>query len=83
MAQLVIKDPEPVRLGSAARCKVSGMTGIVTGHAKWLTGHDQFYLQPPVQSSGVWVDGRWIDVDQLQEDWSRPGLIGLTNTGHQ
>jgi hypothetical protein len=42
----------------------TGFIGIVTGHADYLTGCDQYLVQPPAKD-GEWKEGRWFDEKRL------------------
>lgn len=52
--------------GSKVRDKVTGFTGIVTGHADYITGCDQYLVQPVTNPKGEWVDSRWFDDQRLE-----------------
>jgi hypothetical protein len=45
--------------------KVTGFIGVVTGHADYLTGCDQYLVQP-ASKDGEWKEGRWFDENRLQ-----------------
>lgn len=55
-----------LKLGQKARDKVTGFEGIVTGHCSYLTGCDQLLISPPAKD-GDFKDGRWIDVNRLED----------------
>lgn len=44
--------------------KITGFRGIITGAASYLTGCDQFLVQPPIKD-GAWVNGQWFDDGRL------------------
>jgi hypothetical protein len=44
--------------------KITGFTGIVTGHADYITGCDQYLIQPPCKD-GEWKDCKWFDENRL------------------
>lgn len=52
-------------LGDRVKCRVTGFVGIVTTHAKHLTGCDRLWLEPTIGDDGKPRDGRWIDIDML------------------
>lgn len=52
-------------LGLQAKDKVTGFQGILTAHAKYLTGCDQWCIQPPVKD-GSFVEGRWFDEGKIE-----------------
>lgn len=55
-------------LGKKAKDKVTGFAGIIIGHADYLTGCDQFLVQPECESdkSHTKPDGQWIDEGRLE-----------------
>jgi hypothetical protein len=55
-----------VTVGQIARDKVTGFEGRVTGHASYITGCDQFLVQPKVDEKGNLKDGRWFDEHRLE-----------------
>lgn len=59
-------------LGDEVRCKITGFTGVITAHARHLTGCDRFWVQPPVDAEGKGRTGLWLDIDVLAI--LRPGL---------
>jgi len=50
--------------GQTATDKITGFTGIVTGHADYITGCDQYLLQPKCKDE-AWVESRWFDAGRL------------------
>jgi len=52
-------------LGDEVRHKVTGFTGIVTAHAKHLSGCDRLRVEPKVGADGKPIDGLWADIDML------------------
>jgi hypothetical protein len=53
-----------IKLGVRAKDKITGFEGIVTGKASYLTGCDQYSLQPEAKESD-YKEGRWFDVGRL------------------
>ena len=47
-----------------AKDKLSNFSGYVTGHADYITGCDQYLLQP-LAVNGDWKDARWFDEGRL------------------
>lgn len=54
-----------IELGDTAKDIVTGLDGVVTGKVTYLTGCDQYILQPVVKS-GAWSDGKWFDENRLK-----------------
>lgn len=55
-----------MELGVKAKDKITGFTGIVTGKASYLTGCDQYLVQPKCKEDGEMTDGRWFDEQRLE-----------------
>jgi len=57
-----------IKLGINAKDKITGFEGSVTGHAKYITGCDQFLLQPKCEDgkSGTKPEGQWFDDGRLE-----------------
>ncbi len=53
-------------MGLDAADVVTGFRGSIIGHAEYLTGCDQFLLQPPLGEDGVFVEARWFDRIRVQ-----------------
>ena len=53
-------------MGSTAKDLITGFEGIVTGRAEYITGCDQYLLQPKVKD-GAHVEGRWFDDNRLEK----------------
>jgi hypothetical protein len=47
---------------------ITGFEGIVTGHADYVTGCDQYLVQPPVEKDkpGGFIEPRWFDEKRLE-----------------
>lgn len=48
-----------------AKDKITGFRGVVTGHADYITGCDQYLIQPGVKD-GEWKEARWLDEGRLE-----------------
>lgn len=44
---------------------ITGFEGIITGHADYITGCDQFLVQPSAKD-GEWKEARWFDEKRLE-----------------
>lgn len=53
-----------MKFGTKVKDKITGFEGIVTGKASYITGCDQYLVQPPVYVND-WKDGRWFDEGRL------------------
>jgi len=48
------------------KTKLSGFEGIITGHAKHLTGCDTYGLTPKIDKDGKVQDCRWFDEGRIE-----------------
>lgn len=51
-------------MGATVKDVITGFSGIVTAHATYITGCDQYLVQPVMQD-GKFEEPRWIDGDRL------------------
>lgn len=61
-----------IELGVMARDKITNFTGVVTGRSQFLTGCDQYLLQPNVGEGGEYRDGKWFDEGRLSVQPAKP-----------
>lgn len=54
-----------IKLGVQAKDKVTGFEGIVTGAAQYLSGCNQFVIQPPMKD-GKFEGSHWFDEGRLE-----------------
>lgn len=64
-----------------ARDIITGFTGIIIAHADYLTGCDQYLVQPPCLSGYEWKESRWFDENRIQLINSEPRKIGFKRVG--
>lgn len=55
-----------IPFGVKAKDKITGFEGTVTGHSDFITGCDQFFLQPTVDDKGAKREGQWFDENRLE-----------------
>lgn len=55
------------RPGIEARDKITGFKGIVSCRAQYLTGCNQYLLQPPTKEDGTIPDAIQFDENRLEE----------------
>lgn len=60
-------EKKKIGLGDSAKDKITGFEGVVTGRAEYLTGCDQYVLQPKCKddSSGSYPSAEWFDEGRL------------------
>lgn len=54
-----------LQLGKKAKDKITGFEGTLTGKASYITGCDQYLLQPSAKD-GEFKNGVWIDSGRLE-----------------
>lgn len=52
------------KLGIEVKDKITGFTGVITGLANYITGCDQYLVQPQGEGD-KYPDSRWIDEGRL------------------
>jgi len=52
-------------LGMKYKDKITGFTGIATGHCEYISGCNQTLLAPAVSEAGDFKEGRWFDDQRL------------------
>jgi len=62
-------------LGIEVKDRITGFVGIITGVASYITGCDQYLVQPEGDGK-KYPDGQWIDVGRLQAT-SRGNVIQM------
>jgi hypothetical protein len=55
-----------IKFGTKVREKITGFVGVTTGKASYITGCDQYLVQPPIGDNNAFVDGRWFDEGRLE-----------------
>lgn len=55
-----------MKLGDRAKDKITGLKGILTGRASYLTGCEQWLITPEgVKENGEIKEGYWFDVMRI------------------
>lgn len=65
---------EQFQPGENVRDVATGFTGVIMGAMAYTNGCVQFLVKPPVDKDGKYVDGVWIDGEQLV--LVDPGITG-------
>lgn len=55
-----------IPFGVKAKDKITGFEGTVTGHSDFITGCDQYHLQPTVDEKGLKREGQWFDENRIE-----------------
>lgn len=63
-----------------AKDKITGFEGIVTGHADYITGCDQYILQPP-SKDGEFKEARWFDENRIEILNSEESILSKKKEG--
>lgn len=71
-----------IKLGSYAKDIITGFSGVVTAHAKYLSGCDQYCIRPNnLDKDGNIKDALWFDVEQIEVNSKAPLKINSRPTG--
>lgn len=54
-------------LGTKQKDIITGFTGVVTGVCQYLSGCSQALLTPSQDASGTFPDGKWFDLQRLEQ----------------
>ena len=67
-------------LGHYGKDVITGFSGYITAHIKYLTGVDQYYIRPDrLGEQGQQQDGEWLDVGRVEIDGTKP-VLALNKT---
>jgi hypothetical protein len=59
------RDMQTIPFGTHARDVITGFSGIIIGHTSYITGCDQYLVQPTYTKDGEVIESRWFDVSRL------------------
>jgi len=57
---------QTITLGTPVKDKITGFSGTTTGYCTYITGCDQYLVQPSTKPDGSFVDAKWYDVARLE-----------------
>lgn len=62
---------------------ISGFRGVVTGACQYMTGCNQYLIQPRCKEDGDYVNSKWFDEDRLEavSSGATVKLSGATSVG--
>ncbi len=55
-----------LKFGNEVKDKITGFKGIIIGKVEYITGCDQYLIQPKCKKDGIKPEAVWFDVDRLQ-----------------
>lgn len=55
-----------MQLGIKVRDTITGFTGVVTGHVRYLTGCNQALVQPQAKDGSDFKDPHWFDEQRIE-----------------
>lgn len=61
------------------RDEITGFAGVVTASANYITGCQQFFVQPGVKDDKTWQDGKWFDENRLVKIGDVESLVAASN----
>jgi len=62
----IVSEKKKFILGQEVKDKITGFKGIVTGHADYLTGCNQYCVLPSKLKDNNIIEGRWFDEGRLK-----------------
>ena len=68
-----------VALGIVYKDVVTGFVGTATGITKYLSGCSQVLLVPKVKEDGSFIEGRWFDVQRIEQHGTVQEPVKLDN----
>jgi hypothetical protein len=63
-----------IALGSVACDVITGFVGRVTGRVQYITGCNQYLVQPGCEDGKTFVEARWFDEHRLEVSRTAPNL---------
>jgi hypothetical protein len=64
-----------IEMGREVIDRVTGFTGVVTSRADFISGCDQYFVQPRVDKEGKKQEAHWFDDLRLEEQTAKPVVI--------
>lgn len=65
-----------IKIGSLARDKISGFTGIVGARTQWINGCRRVLIEPKsLKDDGSVLEGVWFDIQMVEVVSEDTGLI--------
>lgn len=55
-----------MQLGAKAKDKITGFEGLVTAKCSYITGCDQYSIQPKCKD-GAFLEAKWFDENRLEQ----------------
>ena len=65
-------------MGATAEDIITGFKGVVTGKCSYITGCDQYLIQPRAENN-IKIDAQWFDINRLVSD-ERISILKLDNS---
>jgi hypothetical protein len=63
------------QLGETVQDRITGFTGTITGHVRYITGCNQVLLVPRVDKDGKTVPGEWFDEQRVERVDGTPRIV--------
>lgn len=68
------------QLGVKVTDRITGFSGVVTGHVRYITGCNQVLVVPRVKADGSYVDAQWFDEQRLRIETDDPIVLNNSVT---
>jgi hypothetical protein len=69
-----------IELGRTVKDRITGFTGVVTGHVVYISGCNQVLVAPPVDKDGKVPDSHWFDEQRVEYVGGERIVLDNTNT---
>lgn len=66
-------------MGEPVKDKLTGFKGVISGFTTYITGCDQYLVQPAMKEDGTLADAKWTDVARLQADDAGTAITLITD----
>lgn len=71
-----------IKLGTIAKDIITGFTGVVFAHSRYLSGCDQICLKPQkLSKDGELRESQWFDIEQIEAVDAKPVKVNMRLTG--
>lgn len=64
-----------IELGKTYADKITGFSGVATGHVNYISGCNQVLLAPKVDGDGKLRDSQWFDEQRLELQGTQPQVV--------
>ena len=66
--------------GQFVKDRITGFCGVITGRVDYISGCQQYVVQPQSETPEKWHDGKWFDEDRLVVDAAKAPMSLVVET---